>query len=45
MFSVDDLTEKAVREFLKTLIGKLDDLDDEDFFGSEGWRHYLGLED
>ena len=42
---VDKLTEEALREFLKDLISKLDDLDDEDFFGTEGWRSYLLGED
>lgn len=24
---------------------KLNELDDDDFFGTEGWRHFLGLPD
>lgn len=45
MFNVNDLTEKAVREHLKLFIEKLDELDEEDFFGTEGWKHEFGLED
>lgn len=45
MFNVQDLTEKATKQYLQKLIEKLDDLDCEDFFGSEGWKHYLGFED
>lgn len=45
MFDVDDLTGDAAKEYLKELIEKLDDLDADDFFGSEGWRHYLGFDD
>ena len=37
--------EEAIREYLKILIVKLDDLDMEDFFGTEGWRHFLMGED
>ena len=37
--------EEAIREYLKILIMKLDDLDMEDFFGTEGWRHFIMGED
>lgn len=42
---ISNLTEKAAKELLQKLIDKLDELDGEDYFGTEGWRHYLGLED
>lgn len=42
---VEKLSEKGAKELLLQLIEKLDELDLEDFFGSEGWRHYFGLED
>lgn len=42
---VDKLKEEAAREYLKKLIHRLDELDGEDFFGTEGWRHYLMGED
>lgn len=45
MFDVNDLTEKAAKEHLQKIIYKLDDLDCEDFFGSEGWKHMFGYED
>lgn len=45
MFNVEDLTEESAKKYLHTLIVKLDELDYEDFFGSEGWKHYLGFED
>lgn len=38
---LDDLTNKAVRAILKDVINKLDDLSCEDFFGTEGWRHWF----
>lgn len=38
---IEHLTECWISEILKKLINSLDDLDGEDFFGSEGWRHYL----
>lgn len=38
---VDKMKAEAVRFYLKKLIDCLDELDKEDFFGSEGWRHFL----
>lgn len=35
----------AVRNYLVKLIERLDELDADDFFGSEGWRHYIMGED
>lgn len=45
LINIDDMTEQAVKSLLKKIIKKLDELDCEDFFGSEGWKHYLGFED
>ena len=42
---IDKFTEEAAKESLTDLIKELDKLDCEDFFGTEGWRHYLGFED
>ena len=42
---IKNLTEAAAKELLQKVIDKLDELDREDYFGSEGWKHYLGLED
>ncbi len=42
---VNDLKEEAVRKYLVQLIYALDELDGDDFFGTEGWRHYLGFDD
>jgi hypothetical protein len=39
--SVKSLTEPARLRLLKKLISKLDELDQEDFFGTEGWRRRL----
>ena len=41
--NVDKMKDEAVREFLKDLIEKLDELDNEDFFGTQGWRYYFGI--
>ena len=38
-------SEYATEEILKGIVGSLDLLDDEDFFGTEGWRHFLLGED
>lgn len=42
---VDDMKEEAVRRVLKEIIAKLDDLDCEDAFGTEGWRREFGYGD
>ena len=42
---VDKMKPEEAIKFLKELIEKLDDLECEDFFGTEGWRHFLGFED
>ena len=45
MFNVEDLTEEAVRKHLQNIINKLDELDCEDFFGTEGWKYMFGYKD
>jgi len=42
---IDKMTEEQTKELLKQIIEKLDELDADDFFGTEGWRHYLGFEE
>lgn len=42
---VENLSEKAAREILSKLIIMLDELDGDDFFGTQGWRYYLNMED
>ena len=42
---VSDMSEESAKRLLNRIIFKLDELDEEDFFGTEGWKHYLGLED
>ncbi len=34
-----------IKELLCQMTILLDDLDQQDFLGTEGWKHYLGLED
>ena len=43
--NVKDLTEEAAKDLLGKIITKLDELDSDDFFGSEGWKHFMDLED
>lgn len=43
--NLDDMKASAIKKMLKKLIEKLDELDAEDFFGTEGWRKYLLGED
>lgn len=32
----------ATKYLLESLVPVLDELDEDDFFGSEGWEHYFG---
>lgn len=43
--AMESLDEPELRVQAEGYISALDDLDQEDFFGSEGWRHYLMGED
>ena len=42
---VDDLTEEQAKAQLKKMIEVLEDLDTQDFFGTEGWIHFFGIDD
>jgi len=42
MLNVSELTEEQAKKKLQELIAKLDELDGDDYFGSEGWKHFLG---
>ena len=42
---IKNLTEDQAKEWLTKITKELDNLDHYDFFGSEGWRHYMGFED
>lgn len=42
---IEDLTEEQAKTLLTKIVKKLDGLDGDDFFGTEGWKHYLGIED
>ncbi len=38
------LTEEAVRDYLEQIVAELDELDQDDGLGTEGWRHTFNLE-
>jgi hypothetical protein len=42
---IEEMTERQVKDILENLIEQLDDLDSDDYFGSEGWKHFFGFED
>jgi hypothetical protein len=42
---VELLSEEGAKETLRQIINWLDSLDEEDYFGTEGWRHTAGLEE
>ena len=43
--NVKVMSEEFVKDYLIDLIIALDKLDEEDFFGTEGWRHFILGED
>ncbi len=43
--NIDELTEEQAKKKLKEIIEWLDELDQDDFFGTEGWKHLYGIED
>jgi len=45
LINIDDMKEESAKDLLKKIINQLDDLDLEDYFGTEGWKHYFGFED
>ena len=42
---IDKMTEKQAKKWLRKIVDKLDELDNDDFFGTEGWKHLMGFED
>lgn len=42
---VDKMKPQHIKQYLKELIQALDELDGNDFFGTEGWRKFLMGED
>lgn len=42
---VDKMTEIQSKNLLKDIIYKLNELSEDDFFGTEGWEHFFGFED
>jgi hypothetical protein len=43
--NIEDLTERQTKDLLIKIINELDDLSCNDFFGTEGWKHFMGFED
>jgi hypothetical protein len=42
---LDQIDDVTARKLLLALLDSLDKLERQDFFGTEGWRYYLELED
>jgi len=42
---IDRMTETQAKDLLEKIVNHLDELDLEDYFGTEGWKHEFGLED
>jgi hypothetical protein len=40
---VKEMTEKQAKDLLTKIVEKLDELDTEDYFGTEGWKHFFGF--
>lgn len=41
---INDLTEQQAKDILKEIVSILDDLDCDDFFGTEGWRENFEMD-
>lgn len=41
----EEIPDYALESLLQTLVDQLDVLDEEDSFGTEGWKHNFGVED
>lgn len=41
---VNKMTEKQAKELLELIIEKLNELDEDDYFGTEGWEHFFELD-
>lgn len=39
---IEDMTEEQSKEALTKIVDWLDELDGDDYFGTEGWKHQLG---
>lgn len=42
---IPKMKDDAVRDYLTQLVTALDELDMDDYFGTEGWRHVIMQED
>ena len=42
---VTNMKDEAVRDELIHLRDKLDELDQDDYFGTQGWKYQFGMED
>lgn len=43
--NIREMTEQQAKNWLITIVSKLDELDNDDYFGTEGWVHFMGLGD
>lgn len=41
---VNNLKEEAAREELIFLRNELDNLDEDDYFGTQGWKYFFGID-
>lgn len=42
---IDEMTESVAKNYLKIIVDALNELDEDDYFGTEGWRKFFDLED
>ena len=42
---INKLNQQAKDDLLEKLINELDKLDEDDFFGTEGWKHHFGIDE
>ncbi|MDA3855067.1 MAG: hypothetical protein PF569_02325 [Candidatus Woesearchaeota archaeon] len=44
MVDINKMNEQAIKDTLIQIVDVLNELDQDDYFGSEGWEHFFGLD-
>lgn len=42
---LENISGSQAKEYLAHIVSVLDGLDSDDFFGTEGWRHFFNFDD
>ena len=42
--AIEDLTGEQAKKLLLKIVDKLEELSEDDFFGTEGWEHFFNMD-